>query len=188
MRAPDSVRPALPSDAAAIAAVQRRGWSARDPRMARLADEAGLDEAAVAAAWGTAAALAASGGAPLARVVVAIDGSGAVAGFAATAAGDDGSAELLELVVDPGLERRGHGSRLLAAVADLARAAGAGSLTAWVPADGAGTGRAFLASAGLVPDGASRELEAPDGTRATQVRLAAELTADPAGGGNDGAR
>lgn len=101
-----------------------------------------------------------------------------VAGFAAVGASgdpdvDDETAELLVLGVHPEARRQGHGSRLLHAVVDTARARGRSTLTAWVLAADDST-RAFLTSAGLAADGAHRErVVGPDGETAREVRLSA---------------
>jgi GNAT superfamily N-acetyltransferase len=66
--------------------------------------------------------------------------------------------EIATLLVEPRWGRRGHGSRLLAAVADLARATGAGRLQSWlVESDRVSAG--FLESAGWAPDGWARTLD-----------------------------
>lgn len=167
----DSVRPAVPADAEAIAAVQLRGWGQRDPALAALATASGLDEEAVAEAWRQAVSAPSTS---LARVLVAADGTGTIVGFVATLPSHAGepSAEIVALEVDPEREREGHGSRLLAAIADVSLAGGAVTLIAWVSGD---AGPGFLASAGFAADGAERELEAPDGSRAMQVRMRASL-------------
>jgi GNAT superfamily N-acetyltransferase len=78
------------------------------------------------------------------------------------------------LLVEPRWGRRGHGSRLLAAAIDLARADGARTAVAWVlHADGAT--RRFLESAGWAGDGTARELDM-GGTSVREVRLHTDLT------------
>ncbi|GAB3876095.1 GNAT family N-acetyltransferase [Terrabacter terrigena] len=106
-----------------------------------------------------------------------------VVGFAAVGASDDadagpGTAELLVLGVHPEARRQGHGSRLLHAVVDTARARGRDELAAWVlGADD--TTRAFLTAAGMAVDGARRErVVSDDGRTAAEIRLSAVL-ADP---------
>ena len=90
---------------------------------------------------------------------------------------DDSTAELLVLAVHPDARRQGHGSRLLHAVVDTARARGRDRLTAWALASAAEV-REFLVAAGLGPDGAQRErVVGPDGETAKEVRLAAVLEA-----------
>jgi GNAT superfamily N-acetyltransferase len=170
-----SVRPAAPADAVAIGAVQARAW--RQAYRGVLPDEA-LDQLSadrLAPAWRLAVT---DPPTPRHRVLVACTGE-LVVGFAAVAPRQDGDAtegdgELVELLVDPAHQQAGHGSRLLAAAADLLREHGATSVAVWTPVVD-GPRRAFLASAGLQPDGAARTLAAPDGTIAEQVRLVASL-------------
>jgi GNAT superfamily N-acetyltransferase len=122
------------------------------------------DEAAVAASWRAAVSTPPT---PGHGVLVAVE-HGDVVGFAAygpaeAAPGDppspDGPAtEVAPLLVEPRWGRRGHGSRLLAAVSDLAAATGAGRLVTWLPeADEVSAG--FLESAGWDRDGWARTLE-----------------------------
>jgi GNAT superfamily N-acetyltransferase len=100
-------------------------------------------------------------------VLVAEDG-GTLVGFAAYGPAELGagekpspegpSSELASLLVEPRWGRRGHGSRLLAAVVDLARADGTARLQMWLPeADRVTAG--FLESAGWAPDGWVRALD-----------------------------
>lgn len=108
------------------------------------------------------------------RVLVATDGpagSGAVVGLAGLApteavspegAGEPGApvqrgVELTALGVVPAHQRRGHGSRLLAAAADHARAAGAEVLLVWA-LHGDQALADFLSGAGLTRTGSRREL------------------------------
>jgi GNAT superfamily N-acetyltransferase len=103
-------------------------------------------------------------------VLVAVDGD-TVVGFAAygppeVAPGerpdDDGpTTEVAALLVEPRWGRRGHGSRLLAAVADLAAATGAARLRSWVPEQDEVTAR-FLESAGWAREGWVRTLDTGD--------------------------
>lgn len=90
--------------------------------------------------------------------------------------GDDVVA-VTDLLVEPRWGRRGHGSRLLAASADLWRADGYRTALAWVfEADAAS--RAFLGSAGWEPDGVARALDVDD-LLVPQLRLHTDLTAPP---------
>jgi GNAT superfamily N-acetyltransferase len=81
-------------------------------------------------------------------------------------------AELSLLLVDPAARRQGHGSRLLAAAADVSAAGGVRELVAWLPASD-DAARRFLADTGWAVDGAHRsvEVEGLDGT----VRVVREL-------------
>lgn len=103
-----------------------------------------------------------------------------VVGFAAVGASDDPdadseTAELLVLGVHPDARRQGHGSRLLHAVVDTARARGRDRLTAWTLAS-AESVRHFLESSGLGPDGAHRErVVGPAGETAKEIRLSARV-------------
>jgi GNAT superfamily N-acetyltransferase len=122
------------------------------------------DEPAAVAAWRSAVVAPPT---PAHGLLVALDG-GVVTGFAAfgpaeLAAGEEplpaGSTnELTALLVEPRWGRRGHGSRLLAAAADLAVAAGVARLQMWLPEADAVTPR-FLAGAGWAADGWVRTLD-----------------------------
>jgi GNAT superfamily N-acetyltransferase len=163
-RAEVSVRPARADDVEAIARVQLVTWRTayRSLLPASVLDE--WDESAAVAAWGAAVL---DPPTPGHTVLVALDGP-AVAGFAAVTPGE-GSApgtttsELGALLVEPRWGRRGHGSRLLAAVVDLASAAGVGALQMWLPEDDAVTSR-FLDGAGWAPDGWVRTLDTGSST------------------------
>lgn len=144
-----SVRPALPSDAEAVARVQLTTWRAAYADVLP-AEALEVDPAAVAAAW---EASVASPPTPRHRLLVALDGSELV-GLAASEPTDDG-AELTELLVEPRWGRRGHGSRLLAATVDLWRQDGVTRATTWVLEDDAVLS-AFLASAGWGPETVGR--------------------------------
>ena len=164
-RAEVSVRPARAGDAEAIARVQLVTWRTafRALLPASVLDD--WDEPAAVDAWRTAAI---SPPTPGHGLLVALDGD-VVAGFAAygpaevVAAGQDPGPdlptnELTALLVEPRWGRRGHGSRLLAAVTDLSAASGVLRLRMWVPADDAVTA-AFLTSAGWAADGWARTLD-----------------------------
>lgn len=172
-----SVRVAWADDAPAIAEAQARAWLERYPDVAAAADP-GL----LAAGWREA--LSRPGDARN-RVLVALDRQ-RVVGFAISSpAGDPDcdpltDAELGELTVLAGERGRGHGSRLLQAVADTMRADRFTRVLTWVDA-GDDELRAFLSGAGWAPDGAHRELAADDGSedaRVRQVRLHASLDDD----------
>jgi GNAT superfamily N-acetyltransferase len=149
-----SVRPAAPADAASIARVQLVTWRAA---FTGLLPGGALDTWDDAAAAGTWRAAIEAPPTPDHTVLVAVD-AGAVVGFAATAPASDDARELSVLLVEPRWGRRGHGSRLLAAVADLAQASGAATLTSWLPEQDAVTSR-FLETAGWAPEGGTRLLE-----------------------------
>lgn len=165
-----SVRPAIAGDDAPITRVQLRAWRSSHANVLGAEVLELLDVAAVRARWEAAITAPPS---PAHRVLVACDGP-FVVGFAACVPTDAG-VELASLEVDPDHQRGGHGSRLLAACVDLARADGARHLQTWV-LDGDPAREQFLSGAGLGPDGARRDLAvAPDGTAVTEQRWSAEL-------------
>ncbi|MCV2488442.1 GNAT family N-acetyltransferase [Geodermatophilus sp. YIM 151500] len=162
-----SVRPARPDDAAAIARVQELTWRTayRD-----LLPAAVLDSWEATAAEATWRAAVVSPPTPGHGVLVALERQ-TVVGFAAygpaeLGAGERPSAEgptteVAALLVEPRWGRRGHGSRLLAAVSDLAAATGAGRLQMWLPEQDA-VSAGFLESAGWDRDGWARTLDTGD--------------------------
>ena len=151
-----SVRPAAPEDAGSIARVQLVTWRTAFGALLPADVLDSWDDAAAAQTWWTAIE---SPPSPAHSVLVAVD-AGAVVGFAATAPEGD-AREVTVLLVEPRWGRRGHGSRLLAAVADLARAAGVDTLTSWLAEQDVVTSR-FLETAGWAPQGGVRLLESGD--------------------------
>ncbi len=154
-----SVRPAVPGDEEHIARIQLAAW--RSSHADVLGDVVldSLDESAFAAQWAQAVT------APPGRdyhVLVACDGPhvvgfASVAPVAAPEPTDAPAGVVLALEVDPTAQRRGHGSRLLAAVVDVLRGDGADQVQTWV-IDGDEARVRFLAGAGLGPDGLTRRL------------------------------
>lgn len=169
------VRPATAADVPAIAAVQARSWRQAYPTLLPGAVLERLTDQALVPAWEAAVTHPPS---PRHLVVVAC-AEAIVVGFAAVAPSGDRDAgpadgELVELAVHPLHQHAGHGSRLLAAATDTLREHGAATVRAWVPEPD--TARlAFLASAGLAPDGAARTLAAPGGRQVRQLRVTARL-------------
>jgi len=164
------VRPARPDDGPVIARIQLVTWRTayRSLLPAAVLDE--WDDDGAAAAWRAAA----TPPTPGHGVLVALDAD-TVVGFLAFGpaelTGDERShpdgptTEVGTLLVEPRWGRRGHGSRLLAAVVDIARASGTGRLQTWVlEPDTVSAG--FLSSAGWAPDGWARTLD----TGATPLR------------------
>ncbi len=159
-----SVRPARPGDAAEMARVQAVTWRTAYRAVLPTAVLDEWDEAAAAEVWRAAVVTPPT---PAHGVLVAVDGD-VVAGFAAygppevdpgeQASHDGPTTEVAALLVEPRWGRRGHGSRLLAAVADLATAMGAARLTMWVPEADDVTAR-FLESAGWAREGWARTLD-----------------------------
>lgn len=180
---PDQVRLALPREALDLAAIQRRVWDSErgHPELRAAAEEllAAVDLDQMAQVWEQAIQrpqLAAQ------RVLVALDQSQRVVGFAVTAPSEDPDAEpgqdglVVEMVVDPQARRQGHGSRLLNAVADTLRADGFSRATWWLRSADDGL-RSFLDGAGWAPDGAHREIGSDSGVRLKQVRLHTDISA-----------
>lgn len=189
---PDSVRLALPFEAEQLAAVQRRAWTTDLPAPVSAALLAQADLAAMATAWQAAIVRP-----PLAtcRVLVAVAASTPavvesgtaseqrVAGFAVVGPSGDPDADpsrdaaVVEFVIDPVARRRGHGSRLMHAVVDTARADGFGELTWWVGSTD-DVLRGFLTEAGWAPDGAHHEIGTDDdaGVVLRQVRLRTDIS------------
>lgn len=168
---PPSVRLAMPSEAEAIARLQRAAWTVDHRDVIARAFCDAIDEEAAAEAWRRAIVAP-----PLAtmRVLVALD-DGVVVGYAATGPSDDPDATehdatIADLVIDPALRRQGHGSRLMHAVADTLVADRFQRARTWVPTDADGT-RAFLVEQGFGPDGAHQELSTDSGATLKLVRL-----------------
>jgi GNAT superfamily N-acetyltransferase len=159
-----SVRPARPQDAPDIARIQLVTWRTayRSVLPAAVLDD--WDDATATSAWRDAAA---SPPTPGHGLLVASEGETLV-GFAAFGpaelTADERShpagptTELTTLLVEPRWGRRGHGSRLLAAVVDIARAADTARLQTWLLEPDAVTA-GFLESAGWAPDGWARTLD-----------------------------
>jgi len=85
----------------------------------------------------------------------------------------EGTVEISPLLVEPRWGRRGHGSRLLAAVVDHARADGMQRAIVWIPeADTAS--REFYLSAGWAADGLVRALDTGAG-ELREIRLHVSL-------------
>jgi GNAT superfamily N-acetyltransferase len=177
MPAPDaSVRRARPADTDAMAALTLASWQTQptDLLPAEALEAVSLD--AVAADWREAVSAPPS----MRHVVLVALEADTVVGYAVLAPSrdpdsDGQSGEIGDLVVREDRTRHGHGSRLLSAAVDTLRETGGGELLVWV-AVGDDARMAFLASAGLVADGASRTLEGGPGAAALrQVRWSARI-------------
>ena len=162
-----SVRPALPEDAAEIARIQVVTWRAayRSVLPAAVLDE--WDADAAASTWRAAVTAPPT---PGHGVLVALE-KNTLVGFAAFGPPELTSGERQDpagpttevstLLVEPRWGRRGHGSRMLSAVADLAESGGAARLQVWLlEEDRVSTG--FYESAGWAPDGWARTLDTGD--------------------------
>jgi GNAT superfamily N-acetyltransferase len=174
-----SVRPAAADDAADLGRIQVETWRTGYANVLPEQVLAGLDAEVVAAAWAAAIARPPSLNH---HVMIAMEGTWRV-GF--TAVGPDAdprpgdpdptsTAAISLLLVEPRWGRRGHGSRLLAAAADLTAAAGVERLVAWVPAADTASLQ-FYRSAGWEADGVQRSLDTGMGL-VNELRLHAALT------------
>jgi len=162
-----SVRPALPDDAAAIARLQVVTWRTA---YRSVLPTAVLDDWDAPSAQGLWRAAITSPPTPGHGVLVALE-QNTVVGFAAfgppeLTAGEQSdpagpTTEISTLLVEPRWGRRGHGSRLLSAVADLAASGGAARLQVWLLEDD-GVSSGFYESAGWAPDGWARTLDTGD--------------------------
>lgn len=170
---PLEVRPAIPDDAAAIAAVHVRAWQVAYRGL--IPDEVldGLSVEQRQEAWRQA-----MSGEDSPAVYVAVK-DGAVVGFCAAAApgrdvyaGGD-VAEIGAIYVEPDLWRRGIGSALMDAAIDDLRAVGWRWVTLWVLAKNE-QARGFYARYGLQPDGAETTHE-DSGER--EIRLRGSIAA-----------
>jgi GNAT superfamily N-acetyltransferase len=162
-----SVRPALPDDASEVARVQVVTWRTayRSVLPAAVLDD--WDAEAAESSWRAAIAAPPT---PGHGVLVALERNTLV-GFAAfgppeLTAGEQQdpagpTTEVSTLLVEPRWGRRGHGSRLLSAVADLAESGGAARLQVWLLEDDS-VSTSFYASAGWAPDGWARTLDTGD--------------------------
>lgn len=162
----NTVRLAMPAEAADVARIQRRAWGAQ-PNLAVMLEEVRADQATQL--WHAAITRP-----PLAtmRVLVAL-GEAGIVGFAVTKPSDDPDAtptdgELAELVVDPDARTQGHGSRLMQAAVDTLRTDGFTVATMWVPTTD-DTMHEFLISGGWGADGAHREAATDDGEHSLKL-------------------
>ena len=174
-----SVRPARAGDVAEIARIQVETWQFTYADVLPAEALAGLTVGAAVAAWEPAVQ------APPSRhhhVLVALEGEWTV-GFTALSPADDlqpddpdaqSTVAIGPLIVEARWRRRGHGSRLMAAAVDHARADGMTRAVAWVPESDNGT-REFLVGAGWTPDGLVRALDTGAGELREQ-RLVVALT------------
>jgi ribosomal protein S18 acetylase RimI-like enzyme len=174
-----SARIARPNDAAAVGMVQAAVWRAAysDLLPQEVVDQ--FEPASFASVWRSSLK-----NPPSPRHVLLVACAGEqVVGFAAVGPSsdrdaDETSGEVLALGVHPDAQRSGHGSRLLNAAVDTLRGRGFTSMSVWLLARDEGA-RAFLAAAGLAPDGAYRDRVIDvDGGLAREVRLTSDLSQD----------
>lgn len=170
------VRQATADDAAAVGQVQALVWQLAYDGVVPPEVHAAFRPASFEQAWRDSLRRPPAG---VHRLLVAHQ-AGQVVGFVAIGPAQDPDAgqttgEIAALGVHPQHRRQGHGSRLVNAAVDLLREAGAEHVTTWALARHEDA-RAFLAGAGLQPDGAYRDrVVSPDGVTAREVRLVASL-------------
>jgi GNAT superfamily N-acetyltransferase len=162
-----SVRPAFPDDAPEIARIQVVTWRTAYSRLLPTSVLDEWDADAAARSWRAAVTAPPT---PGHGVLVALE-KDALVGFAAygpaeLTAGEQPDVagptmEVSTLLVEPRWGRRGHGSRLLSALADLSEANGAGRLQVWLLEDDP-VSADFYESAGWAPDGWARTLDTGD--------------------------
>lgn len=169
-----SVRPATAGDVAEIARIQVDTWrfAYTDVVPAAVLDALTIDTAVQA--WTDAVTAP-----PSVRhhVLVALEQQWLV-GFVALAPADDlgpddpdpaTTVSVGPLIVEPRWGRRGHGSRLMAAAVDHARADGMTRAICWIP-EADQVSREFLIGAGWAPDGLVRALDTGAG-ELREIRL-----------------
>jgi GNAT superfamily N-acetyltransferase len=174
-----SVRDARPGDEDEIARIQIATWTVGYATILPASVLNALSLEAATPVWRAAIAE------PPSRrhhVFVALEGD-VLVGFTVAAPADDleagdpdpaSTAVIGPLLVEPRWGRRGHGSRLLAAAVDLARADGQTRAIAWLP-EADTTSRSFFASAGWAADGYARVLDTGAG-ELREVRIHTSLT------------
>lgn len=154
------VRLAWAADAAGIGAVQTAAWTGPYARLLPPQVVSAIDASEHSLAWEQALRRAPSA---RHRVLVALEAN-SVVGFAALCPSEDpdadpiADAELTAVHVDPDHTRRGHGSRLIAAAVDTARADGFATLRSWLFAEDDEL-RRFLQAGGWAADSAHRTLD-----------------------------
>jgi GNAT superfamily N-acetyltransferase len=162
-----SVRAATAADAGAMGRVQAVAWRSSYGDVLPADTLAGLEPERLGDVWRDAVVRPPSGAH---RVLVAL-AAGELVGFAAIGPSEGPQpevGELVALVVAPGAQHAGHGSRLLNAAADRLRDVGFEQVVAWVLA-GDEVRLRFLTAAGFALDGAERTFAAASGDRADGV-------------------
>lgn len=169
-----SVRAAGEQDAGEVARIQVETWRYAYASILPPAVLAQVTLDTAVAAWTSAITNPPS---PRHRVLVAQE-QHYVVGFAAVAPAEDlepddpdpdTTAAVGPVLVEPRWGRRGHGSRLMAAVVDLAREDGMTRAVCWIP-EADTVSREFLIGAGWAGDGLVRALDTGDG-ELREIRL-----------------
>lgn len=173
-----SVRLARPDDVGEIARIQVETWRTAYASILPQPVLDGLSAEQAHDAWAAAVLTP-----PSARhhVLVALEQQWTV-GFAALGPADDLEPDdpspqttlaIGPMLVEPRWGRRGHGSRLLAAAVDHARADGMTRAVTWIPEQDTAS-REFFISAGWAPDGLARALDTGAG-ELREIRLHVSL-------------
>lgn len=179
------VRDAQSTDADEIGRIQATTWQQAYQRQLPEQALAAMTPEAAAEAWRPAVSAPPDAAH---HVFVAMEASSTDStrvGFAAIAApaADEEDAtdasEIVALLVEPRWGRRGHGSRLLSAVVERARANGAASMICWVLAGDRAT-EGFLRSAGWERDGWRRTFDAGE-REIAQHRMSTDISHLPTG-------
>lgn len=165
----------MPTEARALASMQRRAWNTSGELGEHLLGQLDLDQMTMV--WTQAITRP-----PLAtfRVLVAVDDAGEAVAFATTEPDDSPDAtggrdgQISEFVVDPTQRGHGHGSRLMNACVDTLRADGFTRAVWWVGSTDDDL-RRFITEAGWGPDGSHREI-GDDTFRLKQVRLHTDIS------------
>lgn len=100
------------------------------------------------------------------HILVATDDEDRVCGFLVLEPDPDGDARIDLFEIDPHVRTQGHGSRLISAAAEYARADSATGLTLWL--DQGSPASRFLTESGWGPRGVRRVLEIVDGVHLSQ--------------------
>jgi GNAT superfamily N-acetyltransferase len=169
-----SVRPAVAADVAEIARIQVDTWRFAYADVVPAAVLQALAIETALAAWTDAVTAPPS---EQHHVLVALEQE-PVVGFIALGPAEDlqpddpdpaSTASIGPLIVEPRWGRRGHGSRLMAASVDIARADGMSRAICWIP-EADVVSREFLIGAGWAPDGLVRALDTGAG-ELREIRL-----------------
>jgi GNAT superfamily N-acetyltransferase len=169
-----SVRPAVADDVAEIARIQVDTWRFAYADVVPAAVLQALAIETALAAWTDAVTAPPS---ERHHVLVALEQE-RIVGFIALGPADDlqpedpepaSTALIGPLIVEPRWGRRGHGSRLMAAAVDVARADGMTRAICWIP-EADRVSREFLIGAGWAPDGLVRALDTGAG-ELREIRL-----------------
>lgn len=173
-----SVRPATTADIADVARIQVETWRLGYANVLPAPVLDSITAEAATAAWTSAVSTPPT---PHHHVLVAQERDWLVGFVALGPAGDlhpddpeqSTTVEVGPILVEARWGRRGHGSRLMAAAVDIARADGMTRAVCWLP-DADSVSREFLIGAGWAADGLARELDTGAGVL-REIRLHAAL-------------